>query len=348
VTIGGIRDKAGASAVERPSGGENGQKAEMPVDQGLLERHAYYEDLDAGFSEEFLQPSLGLGRTVAVLSRPLGPAAPIGWVVCHSLGMEQIHLGRLDVLVARAMAAAGFPVLRFHGQGYGDSELGADVVGLSSHLAESEDAVRLMAAQSGVGLVGAMGARFGGMVAALVADRMDLPAMVLWEPSVRGSRYMRDLLRREVLSKLAAGQDAAGTPEMERLREDLASRKWADIRGFRLSQHAHEDISAVDLTADVTRFSGAALLVAPSRNERVDGALAKLSEHLVSLGARSEVELVQDPFAAQFGQFRFQTVEGGRGKRDVQLELNEKIAAATVAWAVRQWDAPGASSEVRP
>jgi dienelactone hydrolase len=319
----------------------------VAVDQELLERHRRYEDPAARIGEEFLQVSLGQGRTVAVLSRPLGPTAPIGWVVCHSLGMEQIHLGRLDVLVARALAAAGFPVLRFHGQGYGDSELGADVVGLSSHVAETEDAVRLMAAQPGVAQVGTMGARFGGMIAALVADRMDLPAMALWEPSVRGSRYMRDLLRRELLSKLAAGEDAAGVPEMERLREDLATLGWADIRGFQLSRQAHDDISAVDLTKDLTRFSGTALLVAPSRNDRVDAALTKLSAHLESLGARTEVEVVTDPFAGQFGQFRFQTVEGGRGKRDVQLELTDKITAATVAWAGRRWDGSAATSEVQ-
>src|SRR5439155_562777 len=156
------------------------------------------------------------GRTVAVLSRPLGQSSSVGWVVCHSFGMEQIHLGRLDVLAARALAAAGFPVLRFHGQGYGDSEKGADAIGLSSHLAENADAVRLLQEQEGVERVGVLGARFGGMVAALVADRLDLPLMALWDPSVRGNLYIRDLLRRELLSKMAAGEDEVGPSEMER------------------------------------------------------------------------------------------------------------------------------------
>src|SRR3989442_15031247 len=131
----------------------------MATRTAALERHGRYEDRQAGISEEFLQPVLGGERTVAVLSRPLGQSSSVGWVVCHSFGMEQIHLGRLDVLAARALAAAGFPVLRFHGQGYGDSEKGADAIGLSSHLAENADAVRLLQEEEGVGGVGALGAR---------------------------------------------------------------------------------------------------------------------------------------------------------------------------------------------
>ena len=41
---------------------------------------------------------------------------------CPSFAMEQIHLGRMEVVMARVLAAAGFPVLRYHGQGYGDSQ----------------------------------------------------------------------------------------------------------------------------------------------------------------------------------------------------------------------------------
>src|SRR2546422_10699076 len=119
----------------------------MGIDLEMLQQHHLFEDTAAGYSEEFIQPRLGLGNTVAVLSRPLGPSASLGWVICHSFGMEQIHLNRMDVIAARALASAGFPVLRFAGQGYGDSEHGMEVAGLSSHLAESRDAVELMRRQ---------------------------------------------------------------------------------------------------------------------------------------------------------------------------------------------------------
>src|SRR5436309_14840502 len=106
----------------------------MGIDLELLHRHARFEDQEAGYSEEFIQPRLGLGATVGVMSRPLGPSASTGWVICHSFGIEQVHLARMDVIAARALASAGFPVLRFFGQGYGDREQGAGVGGLASRV----------------------------------------------------------------------------------------------------------------------------------------------------------------------------------------------------------------------
>jgi len=306
----------------------------MPVDVGLLQRHARYEDLQAGISEEFLTPALGGGTTIAVLSRPLREPSPIGWVICHSLGMEQIHLGRLDVIAARALSKAGFSVLRFHGGGYGDSNATLDAIGLSSHLADATDAVRLMGKQEGIEQVGIIGARFGGTVAALVADRMDLPLMVLWEPIARGAAYMRDFLRSQVLSLIVGEGGEGGTSAVDRIRAELSSKGWSDIKGFRLSREAHEQIGAIDLMRDIKTFAGSSLLIGVSRTDRTNPALAKLAEHLRGIGGTCTLDVLQDPFAVQFGHFRYQTVNGGRGKRDVQLELNEKIAAATVAWSL--------------
>src|SRR5207302_10678278 len=126
----------------------------MPVDEGLLLRHRSFEDASTGFTEAFLQPTIGSGRTVAVLSRPMGSAFPVGWVILHSFGLEQMHLSRLDVVVARALAAAGFPGLRLHGQGYGDSEGTDEHSGRGSRLADGTDAIRLLSGQPGVERVG--------------------------------------------------------------------------------------------------------------------------------------------------------------------------------------------------
>jgi alpha/beta superfamily hydrolase len=320
----------------------------MAVDIDLLERHRRHEDESAGISEEFLRPRIGGRGTVAVLSRPLGRSLPVGWVVCHSLGMEQIHLGRLDVTVARGLSAAGFPVLRFHGQGYGDSEGTAEGIGLASHLAEATDAVGLMARQEGVEQVGVMGGRFGGTVAALVAERLDLPFMALWEPSVRGSVYMRDLLRSRVFAQLVSHEGAGGAGEMDRLKEELSVQGWSDIKGFRLSGEAHDEIAAIDLLRDVKSFSGTSLMVGVSRSPKMSSSVAKFAEHLTALGGECSSDVVQDPFAPQFGQFRFQTVDGGRGKRDVQLEMTERIAEVTVAWSVSQVAERAARMDVLP
>jgi pimeloyl-ACP methyl ester carboxylesterase len=308
----------------------------MSVDLEMLHKHHRFEDPAAGFSEEFIQVRLGLGKTVGVFTRPLGSRVSVGWVICHSFGMEQIHLARMDVIAARVLAAAGFPVLRFYGQGYGDSEHGMEVVGLSSHLAEAADAVELIREREGVEQVGILGARFGGTVAALVAAKHELPFLGMWDPIVRGKQYIRDLMRAEVLSEILETGAGGGDGHLQQLNEDLESKGWADLKGWPLSREAHESISNVDLTASLGAYQGSSLVVALSRSPKVPRAVTAMADAIVAGGGRCSVSLVQDPVALQFGQFRWRTMEGGTSKRDTQLELNERIAEATVSWAVDQ------------
>jgi len=308
----------------------------VAVDLDLIRGHETYEDLVAGYSETFVRARLGMGETVGVLTRPLGPPLPVGWVLCQSFGIEHIHLGRLNVIVARTLSAAGFTVLRFDGQGYGDSELGMDVVGLRSHLEEALDAVRLVQAEPGIERVGTFGARFGAAVAAQVADRLELSYLAAVEPMVKGSRFLRDLFRRQVLSEIVErGGEGGGSADFDELLEQLRSQGWADMRGFRLSAEAYGDIGAVDLTSGLERFKGSALLVSISRSGRPSPSMGAFEASLTAGGASVEPVTVEDPYAAQFGEFRWRTVEGGQSKRDTQLELNEKVAAALAEWAVR-------------
>jgi pimeloyl-ACP methyl ester carboxylesterase len=305
----------------------------MPVREAVLTQLRRYEDVGSGISEEFLQPVLGGGRTVAVLSRPLGESHDTGWVICHPYGMEQIHLGRLDVIVARALSAAGFPVLRFHGQGYGDSELGMRTVTLSSHVADATDAVRLLRSQPGVERVGVAGARLGGTVAALVADREDLPALSLWDPVVAGPSYANELLRRRAISDMVRKTDEEGAGHVAELRRQLESDGMIELGGFPFTRAAYQEIVAVDLTNDIKRFSGSSLLIAISRTGRVGARLASLSERLRALSGDSRVEIIQDRFAAEFGRFHYRTDPTTLGRRDTLFPISQGIAARTVRMA---------------
>ena len=86
-----------------------------PTSASLLATHRRFEDERAGFSEEFLQPSFGGVRTVAVLTRPLGPVRPVGWVVCHSLAHSPPRGSRScgttggATVTARAALASDWP-----------------------------------------------------------------------------------------------------------------------------------------------------------------------------------------------------------------------------------------------
>jgi pimeloyl-ACP methyl ester carboxylesterase len=299
------------------------------MNEGELLRHRRFEDPSRGFAEEFLQPTLGGARTVAVLSMPLGAAHPIGWVICHSFGLEQINLSRAEVVCARALAEAGFPVLRYHTQGYGDSERRSTPVGLAAHLDAAADAAALVQQLPGIERVGMVGARFGALVAALVAERANRPLLALWHPFVTGQEFLDDSFSTTLLAQMmgrAGGADGG-------LLEDLRTQGWSDVNGFLLMREAFEEIAAIDLRADVRRFRGEALLVSVTRTGTVSEPAAALGAHLRSLGASCADVAMQERAALAFGQHHFLRLPDGEGDRDATHGLNRNLAAATAGWA---------------
>ncbi len=304
----------------------------MPIDEESLTQSRSYENHELGLREEFLQPALGSGRTVAVLAHPTGPAKSVGFVLCHSFAAEQLHLSHVEAVVARRVAAAGFPVLRYHGQGYGDSEAPIEDIRLSSHLADALDAVKLMSELPGIERVGIMGPRFGGLVAGLTADREGLDLLVTWQPVVSGQQYMRDYVRQQLVHSvvLQAGDRASGTGSAD-LRTRLREQGWLDVKGFPLSREAFEEIGGVDLLRDLRSFAGHSLLVSIGRGERADPAIDKLAARLEELGGDCARAAVRDASGGQFGQHHHQNRPGGI-KVDRQLELGDALAEVTVRW----------------
>ncbi len=310
----------------------------MPVDQALLERHSRFRDAGSGITEEFLTPRFGGERVLALLYRPNRELRKEGWIISHSFGMEQTFLMEHEVAAARAIAAAGLPVLRYHGRGYGDSEGSRRAIGLSSHVADANEAVDLLRAEAGVERVGILGARFGGLVAALVADRRELPLLALWEPITRGSQFMRDFLRsRDLFQMMSADGSVEDATRGERPagadpRIELEERGWSDIKGFLLTREAHDEISSIDLTRDVRRFSGAALVLGTSRAGQASTPVRRLSEHLRALGAECQEVVVRSEEAGNFGHYHYDNDEDPNAKRDVQAGLAADLAAATASW----------------
>jgi alpha/beta superfamily hydrolase len=304
----------------------------VAIDQTFLEAHARIERPDVGISETFLRPRLGSATTVALLYEPLGDRQPEGWVICHSFGQEQSHLMEHEVAVARALAMAGFATLRFHGQGYGDSMGDPEDVGLRSHLADTHDAVGLLTEQPGIERVGVLGARFGGLVAALAADREGLPLLALWEPATQGSAYMRELLRTQAAFELTT--DDAGPGEADSsasVLEELQTKGWADVKGLRVSREAYEEIVSVSLERDVTAFAGDALIVGLSRSGSASPKLSRLAARLRELGAACEEAVVTDDQARAFGQYHYAGPDLAF-KVDTQANMERALAETTVAW----------------
>ena len=282
-----------------------------------------YEDADAGFFEEFAEQRLGPGGAFALLAGPLADRRPLAWAICPTVGPEQGNLRRLEALVARRLAAAGFEVVRIrpdvhprHGE-----------ISLPTRLAELEEAAGLLRSR-GAGGIGLIGTLFGGTAAALGAERLEAAALALVEPVLRGRQYARELLRREAVANLMAEEEG----DAEGPKRELAARGSVSIRGLQLTQEAYDVLSGVDLLAELHRFAGPSLLVGISPSGATPPGLGKLRDRLAELGGDVTVAGLADPLYAPLGEYYYR--EAGLLRLDTRLELDGRIADTIAAWAL--------------
>lgn len=322
----------------------------MPIDQRLLRQHRSYRDAAAGITEEFVGLELGGAGTVGVLSRPASGGLGVGFVLCHAFGPEQLHLARADAVLARRLAAVGFPVLRFHGSGYGDSGRSMQDISVSSHVADGEEGARFLREATEVERVGFVGSRLGAAIALRLAEHTAAPLVAVWKAIPNGANYARDLLRSQVVHEIVHGAAGErGRPDrgdaMRELREALERDGRADIKGFPLSRLAYEELDSLDVIPELTSFTGAALVGSVTRGDRPDPAASAVAKHLRDLGARVTEEVIRDRSSAQFGEHHHANLPGGV-KRNLLFDVIEQIAALTATWALRAVGAASATPVV--
>jgi uncharacterized protein len=153
-------------------------------------------------------------------------------VLCYPWGPEYVFAHRCMRQLAAKLAVAGFHTLRFDFFGSGDSGgdmLQADLAGWGADTELAIEAIRDIAGVSRVTLVGM---RLGANVAALTAARTPTACdtLVLWDPIVSGSEYLRCLLAQ---SRTAASAEGGSV----------------EIEGFPLTQRMMRDIEAIDFSA---------------------------------------------------------------------------------------------------
>jgi pimeloyl-ACP methyl ester carboxylesterase len=307
----------------------------FPVARGSLEG---YEQDDLGYRERFSTPTIGGGTTVAVHSEPLDPTAPVSWVVLHSFGPEQDNLAAFDALLCRALAAAGHATVRYHAQGHGDSELGPEALGVEDQVAGALEAVELARRETTSGVVGLIGVRFGGAIAALAAARADVGALVLVDPITKGRAFLRSLVRMDLATEVTLGSKAPvrkGDPF-----EVAKSEGVLDIEGFAVPWPAVVEFEALDLLKATIPSAIPALVVQISRSDAPRDDLRRLVERL---GSRASLEVVVDDDAFRFGlpSWRLAGPDGPSQKVDSLAGLAGAVVRRTVHWCVQEGGSRG-------
>jgi alpha-beta hydrolase superfamily lysophospholipase len=226
---------------------------------------------------------------------PGRPAAPVV-VHVHGLGVEQITLYRQEVLAARAAAARGFPVLRFHARGHGDSGgVSADVT-LASLVADARAAADEARRRSRRHQVVWLGVRMGALVAALAggpgSGRTDAAAFLLWEPVAKPADFFRQQLRTLLFSQVAGGHRPDAT--VDQLLERLAARGSVDVLGYTLQRSLVQSLADASLARALTGGRARVMLAQVEARARLSPAHTQLVEALRAGGTEVATALVQE------------------------------------------------------
>ena len=205
---------------------------------------------------------------------PGRPESPLV-VACHSLGVEHLTVYRNEVLAARAAAAAGYPVIRYHSRGHGDSAGDFADVTLEGLVEDALAAAREGLRRSGDRDVVWLGVRFGALVAARALARgPGARGLALWEPVHDPDDYFRGLLRGLLYSKVAKGERPGETADQ--LLERVMREGRVDVHGYYLYRTLVASAAGADLERGLEAWRGPTLIAQIQARPRLAPAHARL------------------------------------------------------------------------
>lgn len=226
---------------------------------------------------------------------PGRPGAPV-IVHVHGLGVEQLTLYRQEVLAARAAAARGFPVLRYHARGHGDSGGSSADVTLASLVADARAAADEARRRSGRERVIWLGVRLGALVAAEAggprSGRGDAAAFLFWEPVASPPDFFRQQLRTLLYSRVAGGLKPDAT--VDQLLARLEAEGSLDVLGYTLRRSLVQSLADASLARALAGGRARVMLAQVEARARLAPSHARLVEALQADGAEVTTALVQE------------------------------------------------------
>ena len=213
---------------------------------------------------------------------PVGPPRSAGVVVCNPIGDDDIRAHRTLRHLAIALAAAGFPTLRFDFRGTGDSSGSERDPGCAaSWPGDVRAAARELRRRSGAEKVVVVGLRLGATLAAIAASRgledADVDGLVLWHPFIGGAAFVDESTKRHRMHELLEPHSFAAVPA-----------GWSgggrEALGFLLTPDTVAMLEGVDLLK-LTRPPAPRILVIGASGMSSD---EKLVAHLLALGTDAQ------------------------------------------------------------
>ena len=216
-------------------------------------------------------------------------------VHCHSVGVEQVTCYRLEVLAARAAAAAGFPVFRHHASGHGDSGGDFAAVTLGSLVADAIAARDEALRRSGATRVLWVGVRLGALVAACARERSgEAAGLALWAPVHSPADYFRGQLRGLLYAQVAEGRKPTATVDELLARIEQDGR--VDVHGYYLHRTLVRSTRGESLEQRLAGWTGPTLLAQVGGRIRLSPDNTALAQALRAHDARvTTFQVAEEP-----------------------------------------------------
>ena len=145
---------------------------------------------------------------------------------------------------ARRLVAEGFAVLRFDGEGEGDSEGESAETGLVEWAQDTVDAVVFLR-ERGVERVSLFGCRLGAGVAAMAATEISVETLLLWCPVTDGSAYLQEIFRYNIVAQLSAFQKVV--TNRDEMVERIQNGGTVNVLGWEIGARFYESVHAFRL-----------------------------------------------------------------------------------------------------
>lgn len=180
-------------------------------------------------------------RKYAVLHEPIRRSTHPPLLVIHPHFEEKLWAHRVVLDFARRAADRGHVVLRFDYGGHGDSEGRFEDFGMRDLEDDVAEARSVLLERNGGGAPVPVGLRFGATLAGRLAARTGDP-VVLWEPVVDATAWLRDVLRANLTFQLT--QFGRVMTNRDALVRRLEAGETVVIEGYGLSGPFYSDVVA--------------------------------------------------------------------------------------------------------
>jgi pimeloyl-ACP methyl ester carboxylesterase len=300
----------------------------MLVDRDFIADHTSF--VEDGIEERAFKFDVGSDQCFGLLYQPPEPSN-LGFVVCHSYALEFLTLRRMERAIARNLASMGHSVIAFHSRGYGDSGGYLADTTLDRHREDIQAAAHRLWEATGALEVGLIGARFGALLAGLVARDGDIKKLILVDPEFSAARYFKGLIRDKNVVELV-NSDGGSPLSMDSALHILQTDGTLDLLGHQLYGHFYSSLQEVDITNDVGRFSGDALIVQVTKQSSPSRAAEAFAERARSQGGSCELKTVHKPRGVTIGGPAFVNKNDRKVREDLQIPVVEEISSLVKEW----------------